>query len=58
MAREQCTQARAFAILRSASQNRNVKTTRDCQRHRYQCQRRAPEPSPAFDDELSAIGSR
>ena len=25
MARERCTQARAFAILRSASQNSNVK---------------------------------
>jgi len=58
MAREQCTQARAFAILRSASQNRNVKLREIASAIVTSVSGEPPQPSPAFDDELSAIGAR
>ncbi|HJY01422.1 MAG TPA: ANTAR domain-containing protein, partial [Streptosporangiaceae bacterium] len=57
MAREQCTPARAFAILRSASQNRNVKLREIASAIVTSVSGEPPQPSPAFDDELSAIGA-
>src|SRR5579872_239496 len=64
MAREQCTQARAFAILRSASQNSNVKLRDIASAIVTRVSGEPPQPSPAFDDELdeldelSVIGAR
>ena len=47
MAREQCNQARAFAILRSASQNSNVKLRDIARRGGDQRDRRAAAAGPA-----------
>jgi len=57
MAREQCTQARAFAILRSASQNSNVKLRDIAGAVVTSVSGEPPQPSPAFDDDLSVIGA-
>ena len=58
MAREQCTQARAFAILRSASQNSNVKLRDIASAIVTRVSGEPPQPSPAFDEELSVVGAR
>ena len=50
MAREQCTQARAFAILRSASQNSNTKLRDIASAVVTSVSGEPPQPSPAFDD--------
>ena len=52
MAREQCTQARAFAILRSASQNRNVKLRDIASAIVTSVSGEPPQPSPAFENDL------
>jgi AmiR/NasT family two-component response regulator len=58
MAREQCTQTRAFAILRSASQNSNVKLRDIASAIVTSVSGEPPQPSPAFNDELSPVGAR
>jgi GAF domain-containing protein len=50
MAREQCTQARAFAILRSASQNSNTKLRDIASAVVTSVSGEPPQPWPAFDD--------
>jgi GAF domain-containing protein len=50
MAREQCTQARAFAILRSASQNSNKKLRDIASAIVTSVSGEPPQPSPAFND--------
>jgi transcriptional regulator with GAF, ATPase, and Fis domain len=53
MAREQCTQARAFAILRSASQNSNVKLRDIASAIVTSVSGEPPQPPPAFEGNLS-----
>jgi ANTAR domain len=50
MAREHCTQDRAFAILRSASQNRNVKLRDLASAVVTSVTGEPPQPSPPFED--------
>jgi len=50
MAREECTQARAFAILRSASQNSNVKLRDIAVAIVTSITGEAPQPPPPFED--------
>ena len=50
MAREQCTQSRAFAILRSASQNSNVKLRDIAAAIVTSVSGEPPQPPPAFQD--------
>jgi GAF domain-containing protein len=50
MAREQCTQARAFEILRSASQNSNVKLRDIAGAIVTSVSGEPPQPSPIFDE--------
>jgi GAF domain-containing protein len=50
MAREHCTQARAFAILRSASQNSNVKLRDIASAVVTSVTGEPPQPAPAFED--------
>ena len=52
MARERCTQARAFAILRSASQNSNVKLRDIACAIVTSVSGEPPQPPPAFENEL------
>ena len=56
MAREQCTQARAFDILRSASQNRNIKLRDIASAIVTSVSGEPPRPSPTFEDELPVRG--
>ena len=56
MAREQCTQAHAFAILRSASQNRNVKLRDIASAIVTSVSGEPPQPSPAFENNLPLRG--
>ncbi len=56
MARERCTQARAFAILRSASQNSNVKLRDIASAIVTSVSGEPPQPPPAFEDELPGNG--
>ena len=56
MAREQCTQARAFAILRSASQNRNIKLRDIASAIVTSVSGEPPQPSPTFEDKLPVRG--
>ena len=58
MAREECPQARAFAILRSASQNSNVKLRDIASAIVTSVSGEPPQPSPAFNDELPPVGAR
>jgi hypothetical protein len=51
MARERCTQARAFAILRSASQNSNMKLRDIASAIVTSVSGEPPQPPPAFEDE-------
>jgi GAF domain-containing protein len=57
MAREHCTQARAFAILRSASQNSNVKLRDIATAIVTSVTGEPAQPPPPFEDVLSATGS-
>jgi transcriptional regulator with GAF, ATPase, and Fis domain len=50
MAREHCTQARAFAILRSASQNSNVKLRDIASGVVTSVTGEPPQPAPPFED--------
>ena len=50
MAREQCNQARAFAILRSASQNSNVKLRDIAAAVVTSVTGEPPQPAPPFED--------
>jgi GAF domain-containing protein len=50
MARKRCTQARAFAILRSASQNSNVKLRDIASAIITSISGEPPQPPPAFED--------
>jgi GAF domain-containing protein len=50
MAREHCTQARAFAILRSASQNSNVKIRHIATAIVTSVTGESPQPPPPFED--------
>ncbi len=50
MAREHCTQGRAFAILRSASQNSNVKLRDIASAVVTSVTGEPPQPSPPFED--------
>ncbi len=50
MAREQCTQSRAFAMLRSASQNSNVKLRDIAAAIVTSVSGEPPQPPPAFQD--------
>jgi AmiR/NasT family two-component response regulator len=50
MAREYCTQARAFAILRSASQNSNVKVRHIATAIVTSVTGESPQPPPPFED--------
>jgi GAF domain-containing protein len=50
MARERCTQARAFAILRSASQNKNVKLRDLAVAVVTSVTGEPPQPPPPFED--------
>ncbi len=52
MARERCTQARAFAILRSASQNRNVKLRDIATAIVTSVSGEPPQPPPPFETGL------
>ncbi len=52
MARERCTQSHAFAILRSASQNRNVKLRDIATDIVTSLTGQPPEPPPPFEDAL------
>jgi GAF domain-containing protein len=54
MAREHCAQARAFAILRSASQNSNVKLRDIATAIVTSVTGEPPQPPPPFEDVLSA----
>jgi hypothetical protein len=56
MARERCNQARAFAILRSASQNSNVKLRDIAGAIITTVSGEPPQPPPAFEANLSAVG--
>jgi GAF domain-containing protein len=56
MAREQCTQAHAFAILRSASQNTNVKLRDIASAIVTSVSGEPPQPSLAFEDGLPVRG--
>ncbi len=51
MAQEQCTQQRAFAILRSASQHRNVKLRDIAGAIVTSVTGEPPQPPPAFEDD-------
>ena len=51
MARENCNQARAFAILRSASQNSNVKLRDIASAIITSVSGEPPQPPPAFEDD-------
>ena len=51
MARERCTQARAFAILRTASQNTNVKLRDIASAIVTHVSGEPPQPPPAFEDD-------
>ena len=51
MARERCTQARAFAILRSASQNSNAKLRDIADAIVTSVSGEPPQPPPAFENE-------
>lgn len=53
MAREHCTQADAFAILRSASQNSNVKLRDIASAIVMSVSGEPPQPPPAFEGNLS-----
>jgi hypothetical protein len=56
MAREHCTQARAFAILRSASQHSNVKLRDIASAIITSVSGEPPQPPPAFEhDNLSMV---
>lgn len=50
MAREQCTQARAFAILRSASQNSNTKLRDIASAIVTSVTGEPAQPGPPFED--------
>jgi GAF domain-containing protein len=52
MARENCTQGRAFAILRSASQHSNVKLRDIAGAIVTSVSGEPPQPPPAFEDDL------
>jgi GAF domain-containing protein len=56
MAREQCTQARAFAILRSASQHSNVKLRDVASAIITSVSGEPPQPPPAFEHDLPVHG--
>ena len=56
MARERCTQDRAFAILRSASQNSNMKLRDIASAIVTSVSGEPPQPPPAFEDELPRHG--
>ena len=58
MARERCSQAQAFAILRSASQNSNVKLRDIASAIVTTVSGEPPQPPPAFEENLSAVGIR
>jgi GAF domain-containing protein len=58
MAREQCTQARAFAVLRSASQHRNVKLRDIAGAIVASVSGEPPQPPPAFENDLSRAMAR
>ena len=51
MAREHCTQARAFAILRSASQNSNVKLRDIARAVVTSVSGEPPQPAPPFEED-------
>lgn len=51
MAREQCTQAHAFAVLRAASQKSNVKLRDIASAVVTSVSGEPPQPSPAFEDD-------
>jgi len=53
MAREHCTQARAFAILRSASQNGNVKLRDIARAVVTSVSGEPPQPAPPFEEDRS-----
>jgi AmiR/NasT family two-component response regulator len=50
MARERCTQDRAFAILRSASQNNNIKLRDIASAIVTSVTGEPPQPPPRFED--------
>ena len=54
MARERCTQGHAFAIMRSASQNSNVKLRDIASTIVTSVTGEAPQPPPPFEDALTA----
>lgn len=58
MARERCTTERAFAILRSASQNRNVKLRDIAGAIVTSVTGEPPQPPPVFDTEPGVPGRR
>jgi ANTAR domain/GAF domain len=58
MAREQCTQARAFDILRSASQHRNVKLRDIAGAIVTSFSGEPPQPPPAFEENLCRAAIR
>jgi GAF domain-containing protein len=51
MAREQCTQAHAFAVLRAASQKSNIKLRDIASAIVTSVSGEPPQPSPAFEDD-------
>ena len=58
MARENCTQARAFALLRSASQHSNVKLRDVASAIVTSVSGEPPQPPPAFEADLPVLVAR
>ena len=58
MARENCTQARAFALLRSASQHSNVKLRDVASAIVTSVSGEPPQPPPAFEAGLPVLVAR
>jgi GAF domain-containing protein len=58
MARENCTQARAFALLRSASQHSNVKVRDIASAIVTSVSGEPPQPPPAFEADLPVLVAR
>jgi GAF domain-containing protein len=58
MARENCTQARAFALLRSASQHSNVKLRDIASAIVTSVSGEPPQPPPAFESDLPVLVAR
>jgi GAF domain-containing protein len=58
MARENCTQARAFALLRSTSQHSNVKLRDIASAIVTSVSGEPPQPPPAFEADLPVLAAR